>query len=106
MSRRRVRLFRYGPDAGEVLLGGGAQRAWRLDTREDSNDRGMFVFSSKDRRPRRRAHELAHYIFAGGLRQHGWSVADDREIQRRRLAIRIMLALAGAWLLFRWLPLD
>jgi hypothetical protein len=106
MSRRRVRLFRYGPDAGEVLLGGGVQRVWRLDTREDSNDRGMFVFSSDDRRPRRRAHKLGHYIFAGGLRQHGWSVADDLESQRRRRAIRIMLALASAWLLFRWLPLD
>ncbi|MBM4163927.1 MAG: hypothetical protein FJ222_05745 [Lentisphaerae bacterium] len=106
MSRRRASLFRYGRDAGEVLLGGGVQRVWRLDTREDSNDRGMFVFSSTDRHLRRRAHKLGHYIFAGGLRQHGWSVADDLEGQRRRLAIRIMLALAGAWLLLRGLPLD
>ncbi len=106
MSQRRARLFRYGPQAGEVLLGGGVQRVWRLDTREDSNDRGMFVFSSRDRLRHRRAHGLGHYIFAGGMRQHGWSQADDLENRRRRLAIRIMLALVGAWLLCRWLPLD
>ncbi len=106
MARLNTSIFRYGRDSGEVLLGSGTQRVWRLDTREDSNDRGMFVFSSGERRHRHRSLRLSHYMFAGGMRQHSWSVADDLQIYRRSLAIRIMLALVAAWFLFRWLPLD
>jgi len=105
MTRNKATLFRYGRETAEVLLGGGAQRVWRLDTREDSNDRGMFV-TTPDERWRRRPRRLVHYMFAGGLRQHRWSAADDQQIARRRLAIRIMLAMLAAWFIFRWLPVE
>lgn len=106
MARQGSRIFRYGRDSGEVLLGGGAPRAWRLEMREDSNDRGMFVFSARERRERRRAQRIGYYMFAGGMRQHAHSGADTLQTLRKRAAVRIMLALAALWLAFRWLPLD
>ena len=106
MARQGSRIFRYGRDSGEVLLDEGAPRAWRLEMREDSGDRGMSVFSDRERREQRRARRIGYYMFAGGMRQHAKSGADTLRARRRRTAVRIMLALAALWLAFRWLPLD
>ena len=106
MEQRGNKLFRYGRESGEVLLGSGMQRVWRLDTREDDTGRSTFVASGNGRQQHHATKRLSHYMFAGAMRQHEWSVVDDAQNKRRRLAITIMLTLAAAWLIFRWLPLD
>lgn len=106
MARHSIKLFRYGRESGEVLLGSGMQRVLRLDTHEGGHDHGRFATSGNSRQRRHATERLSHYMFAGAMRQHAWSVVDDAQNQRRRLAITIMLTLVAAWMILRWLPLD
>ncbi|NLL83660.1 MAG: hypothetical protein GX230_05390 [Lentisphaerae bacterium] len=105
MRRRNTRVFRYGRESGEVLLENGAQRSWRLATRDEGSGRSGLALSSRGRRGLRRGEDIGHYMFAGGMRQHASAHAEDIKARQRRLAIIIMLGFAAAWLVLRWLPL-
>jgi hypothetical protein len=101
----------HSPDAGRLLRRGRASFlrgrpqpvAWRLEVREDGNDRGMFLpLETSGRRGARR--RLIGYISAGGLRDLQPSRQAETEDQQRRRVAVLALGLALFWLVFRLVP--
>lgn len=76
----------------------------RLWTKE-SNPANTFRLDLPDSgglRPLGRRQKLFHYIAAGGLRQTRAQRQKHPELAARALVIRIFIALAAFWLIFRF----
>ena len=78
--------------------------AWRLEVREDGNDRGMFLPPESRGRRGARSRRLIGYISAGGMRDLQPSRQAEVEDRRRRFVAGLSLALALFWLVFRLAP--
>jgi len=78
--------------------------AWRLEVREDTNDRGMFLPDFTSHAHYGPSIRLANYISAGGMRDLRPGRHADLEADHRRFVIRLALFLLAFWLLFLLVP--
>ncbi|MEI8242493.1 MAG: hypothetical protein WCI17_04440 [bacterium] len=99
-SSRRI----FGHSTAEFLRGPPRPVAWRLDVREDTNDRGMFLPDRSVRSQRGPSVRLASYISAGGMRDLRPGRQADINIERRQSVIRFALLLLALWLIFFFVP--
>ena len=102
-SHNRARRI-FGRSTAEFLRAPPRPVAWRLEVREDANDRGMFLPDATCRGRSGHSIRLASYISAGGMRdlRPGRHAEDDA--RRRRLLLRFAVALLTFWLIFLFVP--
>ena len=94
----------FGRSTAEFLRGPPRPVAWRLEVREDTNDRGMFLPSRTRPSHYGPSVRLASYISAGGMRDLQPSRHADVDANRRNFVIQLGLGLLILWLTFLWLP--
>ena len=94
----------FGKSSVEFLRGPPRPVSFRLDVREDRNDRGMFLSDSSRSTYGGPSARLANYISAGGMRDLQPSRHADLDASHRLFVIRLGLGLLVFWLLFFFLP--
>lgn len=101
-SKRRI----FGNSQADFLRSQPRPVTWRLEVREDSNDRGMFLPESGRATYSGASVRLANYISAGGMRDLQPGRLADRDAIRRQFVIRLALVLLTFWLTFLLVPCD
>ena len=94
----------FGNSTADFLRGPPRPVVWRLEVREDSNDRGMFLPDFMYHARRGPSIRLANYISAGGMRDLQPSRHADADASRRQFVIRFALFLLAFWLFFLFAP--
>ena len=94
----------FGRSTAEFLRSPPRPVAWRLEVREDTNDRGMFLTDFANPSRRGPSARLANYISAGGMRDLRPGRHADCDADRRWFVIRFALLLLLFWLFFLFVP--
>ena len=94
----------FGRSTAEFLRGPPRPVAWRLEVREDTNDRGMFLPDLTCHPPCGPSIRLANYISAGGMRDLRPGRHADLDASRRQFVIQFALFLLAFWLFFFFVP--
>ena len=90
LHKRARRIF--GRSTAEFLRGPPHPVAWRLEVREDTNDRGMFLPDTTCRGRSGHSIRLASYISAGGMRDLRPGRHAESDARRRQLLAHFALA--------------
>ena len=101
-SSRRL----FGNSTTNFLRGQPRPVVWRLEVREDTNDRGMFLSHSTGRFSRSTSARLGSFISAGGMRTLRPGRYADLNARRRQFVIRLSLLLLTFWLIFLFVPCE
>ena len=101
-SKRRI----FGNNHADLLRSQPRPVTWRLEVREDTNDRGMFLCEPGRAASYGTSVRLANYISAGGMRDLQPGRMTDRDATRRQFVIRLALFLLTFWLTFLLLPCE
>jgi hypothetical protein len=98
-------LYRPGP-ADKVLQSQPQRVNWRLNMREDPDDRGMCLPEDFDERYGGKGSQrrLISYIAAGGMRDLQPSNTAELEEHNRHVVYIFTAVLLAFWLLFYFLP--
>ena len=94
----------FGRSTSGFLRGPPRPVSWRLEVREDANDRGMFLPNLTSHAQRGPSARLANYISAGGMRDLRPGRHADADASHRQFFIRFALCLLAFWLVFLFLP--
>lgn len=97
----------YRPTPADTVLQSQPQRVtWRLNMREDPDDRGMCLPEDFDNRYGGKASQrrLISYIAAGGMRDLHPSHTAEADEHNRDLVIFFAMTLLVLWMLFFFLP--
>lgn len=96
----------FGNSTAEFLRGPPHPVVWRLDVREDTNDRGMFLPDLSYHPPRSTSARLGSFISAGGMRALQPGYHAELNAARRQFVIRCALLLLAFWLIFYFVPCE
>ena len=96
----------FGNSTSEFLRGPPRPVVWRLDVREDTNDRGMFLTDQSYRHSRGTTVRLGDFISAGGMRALQPGRHADLDASRRQFVVRLALFLLVFWLIFLFVPCE
>lgn len=94
----------FGRSTAGFLRGPPRPVSWRLEVREDTNDRGMFLPGITFPARRSTSARLANYISAGGMRDLQPGRHADIDASHRQFFIRFALFLLAFWLFFLLAP--